>query len=356
MAIYIGNAENKLTKVCSATAIGPKGDKGDPGPAGPQGPKGDKGDPGAVATVNGKMPDRQGNIVIDASDIDLETTSTLLSADVQSAIDELDEKVNAKQDALTAGDNITIEDNVISASGGGTSDHTQLTNRDAADQHPVSSISGSGSSSANARTSDLYMGSHAIHNVADANPENNMDAVNVKFLREHIPQANGNAIGGIKAAAKTASDTVPVHVDAGTGFAYVASGGSGTPEIYWAVYGETTSAELKTEYLAGKLIFCRYNTFEYELTKVNNEENPGSFTFICPFLPDADRLLCTAGGWIEVAVSVELSNNKVTSLSAASTDTQYPSAKCVYDAINTAIGDTASALSALDNLIGGGTE
>lgn len=49
MAIYIGNAENELTKVRGAASIGPKGDKGDPGPAGPQGipgPKGDKGDPG----------------------------------------------------------------------------------------------------------------------------------------------------------------------------------------------------------------------------------------------------------------------------------------------------------------------
>ena len=49
MAIYIGNAENELTKVRGVASIGPKGDKGDPGPAGPQGipgPKGDKGDPG----------------------------------------------------------------------------------------------------------------------------------------------------------------------------------------------------------------------------------------------------------------------------------------------------------------------
>ena len=35
--------------------------------------------------------------------------------------------------------------------------------------------------------------------------------------------------------------------------------------------------------------------------------------------------------------------NKVTSLSASSTDTQYPSAKCVYDII----GDVESALQAL---------
>ena len=39
----------------------------------------------------------------------------------------------------------------------------------------------------------------------------------------------------------------------------------------------------------------------------------------------------------------ESSSNKVTSLSSSSTDTQYPSAKCVYDII----GDVESALAAL---------
>ncbi len=35
----------------------------------------------------------------------------------------------------------------------------------------------------------------------------------------------------------------------------------------------------------------------------------------------------------------ENNTNKVTSISSSSTDTQYPSAKCVYDAINNAIGN-----------------
>lgn len=39
----------------------------------------------------------------------------------------------------------------------------------------------------------------------------------------------------------------------------------------------------------------------------------------------------------------EDSSNKVTSLSASSTDTQYPSAKCVYDMI----GDVESVLASL---------
>ena len=44
----------------------------------------------------------------------------------------------------------------------------------------------------------------------------------------------------------------------------------------------------------------------------------------------------------------ELSSNKVVSLSSSSTDSQYPSAKCVYDLV----GDIESILETLD--IGGG--
>lgn len=46
--------------------------------------------------------------------------------------------------------------------------------------------------------------------------------------------------------------------------------------------------------------------------------------------------------------NMEVTTNKVTSLSNSSTDTQYPSAKCVYDLV----GDIESILEELD--IGGG--
>ncbi len=45
----------------------------------------------------------------------------------------------------------------------------------------------------------------------------------------------------------------------------------------------------------------------------------------------------------------EDTSNKVTSLSANSTDAQYPSAKCVYDLI----GDVSTAISAINTIIGG---
>ena len=48
--------------------------------------------------------------------------------------------------------------------------------------------------------------------------------------------------------------------------------------------------------------------------------------------------------------NMEVTTNKVTSLSSSSTDTEYPSAKCVYDLV----GDIESALQTLNT--GGGVE
>jgi len=44
-------------------------------------------------------------------------------------------------------------------------------------------------------------------------------------------------------------------------------------------------------------------------------------------------------------ISTEVTTNKVTSLSSSSTDTQYPSAKCVYDLV----GDVETLLTALNS-------
>lgn len=50
-----------------------------------------------------------------------------------------------------------------------------------------------------------------------------------------------------------------------------------------------------------------------------------------------------AWGAIPTPANMEVTTNKVTSLSASSTDTQYPSAKCVYDLI----GDVETILATL---------
>ena len=58
-----------------------------------------------------------------------------------------------------------------------------------------------------------------------------------------------------------------------------------------------------------------------------------------PASPDANTLYLID----EDAVAFERTSNKVTSLSSSSTDTQYPSAKCVYDIV----GDIETLINAL---------
>lgn len=122
---------------------GPQGLQGNPGEQGPQGPAGQDGEDGsqvsvsstgtattevkyitidnteykiaggAVDSVNGQT----GTVVLKDDDIhisdDLTDTKT-----IHSELERIDTALNGKQDTLTAGTNITIVDNVISATGG----------------------------------------------------------------------------------------------------------------------------------------------------------------------------------------------------------------------------------------------
>lgn len=261
MAIYIGNAENEVMKVCGAASIGPKGDKGDKGDTGPAGTTDynnlinkptipsltgyateqwveGKGylTENAVETVNGETPDETGNIDIDASDIALETTSTLSSTNVQSAIDELDEKVNAKQDALTAGANITIENNVISAVGGSGVQEvffavygsTSLADIITAHQSgkEVICINGNKHYRLQSITGGVALFS-SFESPTDyrlsVRADGGWGSASVTMLKaDTIPQATDTALGGIKAAARNAStDTQEVKIDTASGKLYV---------------------------------------------------------------------------------------------------------------------------------------
>lgn len=62
-----------------------------------------------------------------------------------------------------------------------------------------------------------------------------------------------------------------------------------------------------------------------------------------PASPDADTLYLID----EDSVAFERTSNKVTSLSSSSTNTQYPSAKTVYDYVDSIVGDIETLLNAL---------
>lgn len=106
------------------------------------------------------------------------------------------------------------------------------------------------------------------------------------------------------------------------------------PYIFNAVYGESTYDEVKAAYDAHKPVFVRYQNVSYCLVSfVYPTETLYFFatdTQSRIFSLTLDRL----SGWSYAGVTyLEDSVNKVTSLTSSSTDTEYPSAKAVFDAL-----------------------
>ena len=110
-------------------------------------------------------------------------------------------------------------------------------------------------------------------------------------------------------------------------------------EVFVATYGTTTYAEIKAAYDAGKTVFLIVigpggNRMLFPLRSVGGSSfyfegshmvQPGSFKHYRYSVGQTYN-------WTErVSEDVELVSRKVTSLSSASNDVEYPSAKCVYD-------------------------
>ena len=107
-------------------------------------------------------------------------------------------------------------------------------------------------------------------------------------------------------------------------------------EIFWATYGTTTASEIGTALSGNKLVACLYDSVVYVLTNYKSTETRYFFSA----LSSSNRhvyITCNKSDstWSATGVSFEIQGNKVTALSASSTDTQYPSAKCVYNALAT---------------------
>lgn len=83
-------------------------------------------------------------------------------------------------------------------------------------------------------------------------------------------------------------------------------------------------------------------TTSANLTKLSGIETGAEVNIIEGITLNGSAL--TPSSKVVALTNIETSTNKVTSLSSSSTDTQYPSAKCVYDLI----GDIESALETLD--------
>ena len=106
--------------------------------------------------------------------------------------------------------------------------------------------------------------------------------------------------------------------------------------VFKAVYGETTFEEIKAAYDSGKVVHCDYNSLCYVLSRIT--ANGAYFAAVND--PYAYRMDCTSSSqWTNRVIELEVTSNKVTSLSDKSTDTQYPSAKAVYEALQNVGGE-----------------
>ena len=113
-------------------------------------------------------------------------------------------------------------------------------------------------------------------------------------------------------------------------------GQGGGSSMFEAVYGETPFADMWAAYLANKHIICRSGNVMLSVVRatdtlisfsaINNENVYGA--------------TCTSANvWASSSVfQVEKAQNKVSSITSASKDTQYPTAKAVYDFVQTTLG------------------
>lgn len=106
--------------------------------------------------------------------------------------------------------------------------------------------------------------------------------------------------------------------------------------VFEAVYGVTTYDELVAAVKAKKHVICFYNNRVYNLC--NYQENKDIFFSGVTSAIFTVSCAVANGKWTASQYNFENTVFKVTSLSASSTDTQYPSAKAVYDFVNNTLG------------------
>lgn len=138
-------------------------------------------------------------------------------------------------------------------------------------------------------------------------------------------QVNGSTV----VSNNVASITVPTNISDLTNDSSFITLGDVPQEIYWATYGTTTYAQITSALSNGKLVLCKYNDNIYWYA---NQNSSGYYSFAYIFATTVYRIYITSANvWSNTIYSLENRDNKVTSISSSSTDTQYPSAKLLYD-------------------------
>lgn len=136
-------------------------------------------------------------------------------------------------------------------------------------------------------------------------------------------------------------------------------------KVFYAEWRVTSYADIMAAFNSGKVCYVKCSESNYPLLPMV-AYNSTTITFkAVGGINDYDRFyyvnvfanasqVGTVNGWSNYAsVGIEAVSRKVTSLTSASTDAQYPSARAVYSYVNNAVGDVHAAL---QELLGGEME
>ncbi|MBR4960715.1 MAG: right-handed parallel beta-helix repeat-containing protein, partial [Clostridia bacterium] len=124
----------------------------------------------------------------------------------------------------------------------------------------------------------------------------------------------------------------------------------GEKEVYWATYGVTPHTELLAAHQSGKLVCVEHEKRIYSLSYAVSDK---LLWFTCVDANVICRISVHEETWgAPVYAGHEFRENKVTSIDETSTDAQYPSAKAVYDFVQS--GDMVTSIDELTAKISAG--
>ena len=117
--------------------------------------------------------------------------------------------------------------------------------------------------------------------------------------------------------------------------------------VFKAFYGITTLAQITAAHAAEKVVVLVDSDCTYVLSNLT-----ASYAYFGAIAAGNSKyILLSNGSWSRGTLTMENTSNKVTSLSAQSTNTQYPGAKATYDEIHPAVASTQPQGGFLPNVV-----
>lgn len=260
-----------------------------------------------------------------------------------------DNLLDGKQDTLTPGENIRIENNVISANvpvvDAYTKQQTDALLSEKADKSSVytkQQVDTALEQKANAtdiptKTSDLQNDSGFVTGQEVSQTyETKADATEKVSALQTAINGKQDKINDLQTIRDGAAAGATAYQKPSTGIPAtdLAQGVIPPAEVFWAVYGVTTAAEIDAAVAAGKVVIARYVGQDYLLSKHASGDSYYYFGNILGSSFCWLRLQVSNNTWVAGVQGGEVVSNKSQSVETDKTSTtKYPSTKAVADAL-----------------------